>query len=236
MLCVSLPSLTLLAAHALHAMLCSIPALIRLQHCRVYGALLSLRVLETTQALHVRGAELQHELVHVYLPAWQYTNGLLCLTGLVAALVAITFLRTSRQRRANSNQAQPIVSPDSQPCPDTIGATSAGAQFWWGGPLKHKEGASLVCNKQWGLLWRSASRSKQLPIHACCLSMQQAAAFQNNPSHDRAEWEIAYEELEIAKQPDGSDWLLGEGQSGKVYKALKNGIQARSQAGLPSWQ
>ena len=27
------------------------------------------------------------------------------------------------------------------------------------------------------------------------------------------------------KRPDGSDWLLGSGGFGKVYKALRNGVQ-----------
>ena len=40
-----------------------------------------------------------------------------------------------------------------------------------------------------------------------------------------AGWEIPWEDVEILRRPDGSDWLLGEGRYGKVYKALKGGVQ-----------
>ena len=36
-------------------------------------------------------------------------------------------------------------------------------------------------------------------------------------------WEINPKDLEICKRPDGSDWLLGEGAHGSVFKALKVG-------------
>ncbi|GAB4822994.1 hypothetical protein N2152v2_010040 [Parachlorella kessleri] len=39
-------------------------------------------------------------------------------------------------------------------------------------------------------------------------------------------WEIPWEDIEILKRPDGSEWLLGEGRYGRVYKALKGGVQA----------
>ncbi|KAI7837019.1 hypothetical protein COHA_009097 [Chlorella ohadii] len=40
-----------------------------------------------------------------------------------------------------------------------------------------------------------------------------------------SDWEIRPEELEIAKRPDGSDWVLGSGGFGKVFKALRHGVQ-----------
>lgn len=43
----------------------------------------------------------------------------------------------------------------------------------------------------------------------------------------RAEWEIEPKDIEICKRADGSEWLLGEGPRGKVYKALKGGVQVR---------
>jgi len=36
---------------------------------------------------------------------------------------------------------------------------------------------------------------------------------------------LYFAELEIAKRPDGSDWELGSGGFGKVYKALRHGVQ-----------
>lgn len=38
-------------------------------------------------------------------------------------------------------------------------------------------------------------------------------------------WEIGPAELEICRYPDGREWVLGEGQSGRVFKAMRNGIQ-----------
>lgn len=32
-------------------------------------------------------------------------------------------------------------------------------------------------------------------------------------------------ELQLARRPDGSDWLIGSGGFGRVYKALRNGVQ-----------
>lgn len=32
-------------------------------------------------------------------------------------------------------------------------------------------------------------------------------------------------DIEILRRPDGSEWVLGEGRLGKVYKALKGGVQ-----------
>jgi serine/threonine protein kinase len=40
-----------------------------------------------------------------------------------------------------------------------------------------------------------------------------------------SDWEIRPEEIEYMKRPDGSDWELGTGGFGKVYKALRNGAQ-----------
>ncbi len=43
-----------------------------------------------------------------------------------------------------------------------------------------------------------------------------------------AGWEVASGEIEVCRQPDGSEWLLGEGRYGKTYKALKGSVQVRS--------
>jgi len=32
-------------------------------------------------------------------------------------------------------------------------------------------------------------------------------------------------EIQVMKRPDGSDWELGSGGFGKVFKALRNGVQ-----------
>ncbi|KAL4421913.1 hypothetical protein ABPG77_005197 [Micractinium sp. CCAP 211/92] len=40
-----------------------------------------------------------------------------------------------------------------------------------------------------------------------------------------SDWEIRPDELEVAKRPDGSDWLLGTGGFGRVYKGLRHGVQ-----------
>ncbi len=45
-------------------------------------------------------------------------------------------------------------------------------------------------------------------------------------------WEVSAEDIEICQRPDGSDWLLGEGRYGQVFKALKGGVQVRP---IPLW-
>lgn len=40
-----------------------------------------------------------------------------------------------------------------------------------------------------------------------------------------AEWEIKEDQIEISKHSDGSDWLIGEGSYGQVYRAIKGGVQ-----------
>lgn len=40
-----------------------------------------------------------------------------------------------------------------------------------------------------------------------------------------AGWDINADDIEICTRPDATQWLLGEGQCGKVYKALFRGVQ-----------
>ncbi|KAL4437441.1 hypothetical protein ABPG75_004580 [Micractinium tetrahymenae] len=40
-----------------------------------------------------------------------------------------------------------------------------------------------------------------------------------------SDWQISPSEIQIVKRPDGSDWSLGSGGFGKVYKALRHGVQ-----------
>lgn len=42
------------------------------------------------------------------------------------------------------------------------------------------------------------------------------------------DWEIPEAELQICHRPDGSEWLLGEGRSGKVLKGVRGGVQVRA--------
>ncbi len=44
------------------------------------------------------------------------------------------------------------------------------------------------------------------------------------------EWAIDGDQIEICHQYDGTVWLLGEGRYGKVYKALKSGVQVGATA------
>ena len=39
------------------------------------------------------------------------------------------------------------------------------------------------------------------------------------------DWAISASEIEICKRADGSDWVLGHGSQGKVYKGLRRGVQ-----------
>lgn len=32
-------------------------------------------------------------------------------------------------------------------------------------------------------------------------------------------------DVEICRRPDGTEWVLGEGRYGKVYRAVKGGVQ-----------
>ncbi|KAI3429894.1 hypothetical protein D9Q98_010205 [Chlorella vulgaris] len=40
-----------------------------------------------------------------------------------------------------------------------------------------------------------------------------------------SDWEMRIEEVDIARRPDGSEWLLGSGGFGRVYKGLRHGVQ-----------
>jgi hypothetical protein len=48
-----------------------------------------------------------------------------------------------------------------------------------------------------------------------------------------AGWQMSRDEIEICHQPDGSQWLLGEGRFGKVFLATKGGVQVQT---VLSWQ
>ncbi|KAL4437815.1 hypothetical protein ABPG77_005727 [Micractinium sp. CCAP 211/92] len=52
-----------------------------------------------------------------------------------------------------------------------------------------------------------------------CFSSQELALLQ------LSDWEIRPEEIQILKRPDGSDWQLGSGGFGTVFKAMRNGVQ-----------
>lgn len=44
--------------------------------------------------------------------------------------------------------------------------------------------------------------------------------------------QIDASDVEVCRRPDGSPWLLGEGRYGRVYKALKGGVQVRAAGSL----
>ncbi|GAB4821409.1 hypothetical protein N2152v2_008455 [Parachlorella kessleri] len=46
-----------------------------------------------------------------------------------------------------------------------------------------------------------------------------------DPSATAGGWEVSPGDIEVCRQPDGSEWLLGVGRYGRVYKALKGGVQ-----------
>lgn len=50
------------------------------------------------------------------------------------------------------------------------------------------------------------------------------AAAESLLAEKRTSWAINPEEIEIAKRPDGTDWILGQGGFGKVYKAMRDGV------------
>ena len=45
------------------------------------------------------------------------------------------------------------------------------------------------------------------------------------PRRALAEWEIDLAAVAVLRRPDGRDWVLGEGSSGRVYRGLLNGVQ-----------
>lgn len=49
----------------------------------------------------------------------------------------------------------------------------------------------------------------------------------SDPLTSVASWKIPKDDLEFCSHPDGSEWVLGEGRYGKVYKAVKGGVQVR---------
>ncbi|KAI3425130.1 hypothetical protein D9Q98_008902 [Chlorella vulgaris] len=53
---------------------------------------------------------------------------------------------------------------------------------------------------------------------ACASSMEL-------PVLQLSDWEILPDEIEILKRADGTDWQLGAGGFGTVYKAMRNGVQ-----------
>ena len=40
-----------------------------------------------------------------------------------------------------------------------------------------------------------------------------------------SDWELDPADITILRRPDGGEWLLGTGASGRVYKAVMNGVQ-----------
>eukprot|EP00884_Botryococcus_braunii_P017069 jgi/Botrbrau1/4045/Bobra.152_3s0006.1 len=45
------------------------------------------------------------------------------------------------------------------------------------------------------------------------------------PLHPQPSWKISPNNISFVKRPDGSDWILGTGAFGTVYRALMNGVQ-----------
>ena len=55
------------------------------------------------------------------------------------------------------------------------------------------------------------------------------------PSHiPWSDWEVSLQELEVCYRPDGTEWVLGSGGFGKVYKALRNAVQPVAVKVIPS--
>lgn len=68
-----------------------------------------------------------------------------------------------------------------------------------------------------------------MSVHTCVLLLQTSAEDVALPPGVAelpfSDWELTPQEIEILKRPDGSDWCLGSGGFGQVYKALRHGVQ-----------
>ncbi|KAK9829623.1 hypothetical protein WJX72_006940 [[Myrmecia] bisecta] len=38
-------------------------------------------------------------------------------------------------------------------------------------------------------------------------------------------WDVSHDDIELCRRPDGSEWVLGEGSFGMVFRALRSGVQ-----------
>jgi serine/threonine protein kinase len=80
-----------------------------------------------------------------------------------------------------------------------------------------------------GLMERGSKLSERPEPSAQSLlqTRPQQSSFSANNLLDMpwSDWKIDPSELSIVARPDGSEWLLGSGASGRVFKALRNGVQ-----------
>ncbi|GAB4814549.1 hypothetical protein N2152v2_001595 [Parachlorella kessleri] len=78
---------------------------------------------------------------------------------------------------------------------------------------------------------RLSTKSKGAKGGAACLSTKSkgdsgdgAAALQLSSALGESDGDINPDDIQICKRPDGTDWQLGAGAFGKVYKALRGGV------------
>lgn len=72
----------------------------------------------------------------------------------------------------------------------------------------------------------AAAAAAAAPSRAIVSRLSCAASPPDAKDDDRRrEWEIPLESVRLLQRPDGSDWLLGEGAYGKVFRGVVDGIQ-----------